>query len=100
MIEWNEYLDKLDKDKRNILLTILKMAKKYSNNAVECMTYGVPGYKLNSKPLIAVAAHKEHYGIYPFSPQVIKASQSLIGDHETSMGTIGLNMELYHRKSL
>lgn len=84
----NNYIDKLDDTKRQIVLTVLGLAKKYSSHAIEGMPYGVPGLKLNGKPLIAVAAHKEHFGIYPFSPKVIKEVQELIGNNETSEGTI------------
>ncbi len=85
---WNKYIEKLDEDKKDIIISILLIAKKFSPNAIEQMPYGVPGLKLNGKPLIAVATHKEHYGIYPFSPNVIKAAKLLIGDNETAEGTI------------
>jgi uncharacterized protein YdhG (YjbR/CyaY superfamily) len=52
------------------------------------MTYGVPGLKLENKPLFAVAAHAHHYGVYPFSPKVIEAVKSLIKNQETAQGTI------------
>ena len=52
------------------------------------MPYGVPGLKLHGKPLIAVATHKEHFGIYPFSPKVIIDAMPLIGNCDTAEGTI------------
>ncbi len=85
---WNKYIEKLDDDKKDIIISVLRIAKKFSNNSVEQMPYGVPGLKLKGKPLIAVATHKEHYGIYPFSPNVIKDAKALIGDNETAEGTI------------
>ena len=88
MSVWDKYLDQLDDEKRQIVLSVLELAKKYSTDAVEEMPYGAPGLKLNSKPLIAVAAHKEHFGVYPFSPKVIKEVKALIRDHETAEGTI------------
>lgn len=85
---WNSYLGKLDLEKRRIVTDMLDMAKRCSPDAIEAMPYGVPGFKLCGKPLFAVAAHKEHYGVYPFSSAVIESARQLIGDHETSEGTI------------
>jgi uncharacterized protein YdhG (YjbR/CyaY superfamily) len=88
MNSWDNYLDNLDKPRKQLVVSVLEMAKKYSTDAIEEMPYGVPGLKLNGKPLIAIAAHKQHYGIYPFSPKVIKAAMYLIGNRKTSEGTI------------
>ena len=88
MQAWDKYLEQLDEEKKVIINGILSIAKKYAKDAIEEMPYGVPGLKLNGKPLIAVATHKEHFGIYPFSPKVIKSSLDLIGDNETAEGTI------------
>ncbi len=85
---WNDYLDKLDLDKQNIVIGVLAIAKKFAIGAVDAMPYGVPGLKFNDTPLIAVAAHKDHFGVYPFSPKVIKSAINLIGNCETAEGTI------------
>lgn len=85
---WDKYIESLDDDKKEIITNVLNIAKKYATNAVEEMPYGVPGLKLNGKPLIAIATHKEHFGIYPFSPNVIKEAKALIGNNETAEGTI------------
>lgn len=33
-------------------------------NAVESISYGMPGYKLNGKPLVYFAGYKAHIGLY------------------------------------
>ena len=88
MKEWEKYLDILTSEQKDIVLKVLKMAMRLAPESTAEMPYGVPGLKLNGKPLIAVAAHKEHYGVYPFSPKVIDLAKGLIGDHETAKGTI------------
>ena len=100
MNNWNSYLEKLDETKRQIVLSVLELAKKHSTDATESMPYGVPGLKLNGKPLIAVAAHKEHYGIYPFSPKVIEGAKGVIGNHETAKGTIRFKYGTYPSEKL
>lgn len=85
---WIDYLAKLNDSQKQLVVHTLELAKKYSPDALEAMPYGVPGLKLHDKPLIAVAAHKEHYGVYPFSPKVVEAVKPLIGNLPTAKGTI------------
>ena len=88
MNNWTRYLNSLTPEQKDIVQKVLEMATHiYPKSTVE-MPYSVPGLKLNGKPLIVVAAHKEHYGVYPFSPTVIKEAKELIGDRETAEGTI------------
>ncbi len=100
MIIWNKYLENMDNDTKDIVISVLELAKKCSPDAIEAMPYGVPGLKLNNKPLIAVAAHKKHYGVYPFSPNVIKEAKTLIGNRETAEGTIRFTYEDYPSEEL
>lgn len=51
--EVQEILNKL----RNIIITM-------APNAVESISYGMPGYKLNGKPLVYFAGYKAHIGLY------------------------------------
>jgi uncharacterized protein YdhG (YjbR/CyaY superfamily) len=95
MENWQDYLGKLDDEKKRVVKETLERAMKLAPNSVAELPYGVPGLKLNGKPLIAVAAHKEHYGIYPFSPKVIEGARDLIGDIETAKGTIRFNYGIY-----
>lgn len=88
MEAWDNYFSKIDESKKEILLKILSKSMKISPQAIAAMPYGVPGLKLNGKNLIAVAAHKEHFGVYPFSPKVIDGVQPQLGDLETAQGTI------------
>lgn len=97
---WNKYLDKINDDQKDIIKSILDMAMRLAPDAIAELPYGVPGLKLNGKPLIAVATHKQHYGIYPFSPQVIKLAQTQIGNHETSEGTIRFKYDTYPSEEL
>ena len=85
---WYEYLNKLDKEKRDIVVTILAIAKKHTLEPEETMSYGVPTLKSNSNYIIAVAPHKNHVGVYPFGEAPIIAVKHMLGDVKTSKGTI------------
>ena len=97
---WYKYFETLDDNKENIIINILTIAKKFSANSIEEMPYGVPGLKLKGKPLIAVATHKEHYGIYPFSSNVIKEAKAVIGNNETAKGTIRFKYDTFPSEEL
>ena len=45
---------------RQIRILILQTAP----NAVEKLAYGMPGYKLNGKPLVYFAGYAKHVGLY------------------------------------
>lgn len=85
---WDEYLRKLDVSQSAKVTSVLKQAVKFAPEAEPAMPYGVPGFKLKNKPLIAVAAHKNHYGVYPFSAGVITELGPLIEKYDTAKGTI------------
>lgn len=99
-MNWDEYFSKLDKSRQAILLNIIKIALKYEPKATKDMPYGVPGLKLKDKNLIAVAAHKDHYGIYPFSPQVIEKVSIYLSDIETAKGTIRFRYDEFPKEAL
>ena len=50
---------------RKRLDLIRKLIRKLAPAATEMMSYGIPGYKLNRRPLVYYAAFKNHVGLYP-----------------------------------
>jgi uncharacterized protein YdhG (YjbR/CyaY superfamily) len=85
---WEKYLKKITKEQSGLVVKYLELAKKFSPGSVEELPYGVPGLKLNGKGLIAIAAHKNHLGIYPFSPSVVGELRTKLENAEFSEGTI------------
>ena len=45
-------------------LNQIREIKKTASNAEEPISYGIPAYKLNKKPLIYFGAYKNHIGFY------------------------------------
>jgi len=80
-----DYLASLSADKRAALQTLLKNIKAAAPEAEECISYGVPAFRLHGKFLVAYAAAKNHCAFYPGS--VIKELKEL-KDYETSKGTV------------
>lgn len=68
------------KKMRSMVLTI-------SPNAAEQISYGMPGYKLNGKPLIYFAAFTHHIGVYPTAAG-IEAMASDLAPYKSAKGSV------------
>jgi uncharacterized protein YdhG (YjbR/CyaY superfamily) len=56
--------------------------------AVEGFSYGIPGFRLNGRPLVWYAGWAHHTSMYPMTTGVRKALGDKIEDYEMSKGTI------------
>ena len=59
--------------------------------AVECISYGMPTYKLN-KALVHFAGYRHHIGFYP-TPSAIQKFKSELRQFNTSKGAIQFPLE-------
>ena len=64
MEEIETYLQQFPANVQKILQNIRKLITKNAPTAAELFSYGMPGYKLNNKPLVYFAAYKNHIGFY------------------------------------
>jgi uncharacterized protein YdhG (YjbR/CyaY superfamily) len=85
---WKAYLDKLETEKQITVVNVLMTARKFIPQAQQVMSYGVPTLKFKGIPILAVAANKNYFSIYPFGGAAIKAVKPLIKNAEWSKGTI------------
>ncbi len=70
-----------------ILKKLRQIVKENAPDAVESISYGMPGYKLNGKPLIYFGAFKNHIGIYP-TPSGITAFQKEVSKYKNAKGSV------------
>jgi uncharacterized protein YdhG (YjbR/CyaY superfamily) len=83
----DEYLKPLDHDKRAALEKLRKDIKAAAPNAQECISYGIPGFRLNGQLLVSFGAAAKHCSFYPGS-YPIEANQAQLKKYQTSKGTI------------
>lgn len=69
------------------LAKIRKIIQKVAPEAVESISYGMPGYKYLGKPLVYFMCAKKHIGFYPTPSWVEKFREELEG-YQTSKGAI------------
>ncbi len=60
----DEYIKAFPKDIQALMEKIRSIIKKCAPKAVEGISYGMPAYKINGKPLVYFAAYKKHIGFY------------------------------------
>lgn len=60
----DDYIKAFDGVTKERLLRMRAIIKETSPEAKESMSYGMPAYKLNNKPLVYFAGYKNHIGFY------------------------------------
>ena len=56
--------------------------------AEECISYGLPAFRLNGKLLVAFGAARNHCAFYPMSSSAVENHKSELKAYSTSKGTI------------
>jgi uncharacterized protein YdhG (YjbR/CyaY superfamily) len=83
----DEYLAGVPADKRRALEKLRKDIKAAAPKAEECISYGLPGFRLNGKLLVSYGAAAKHCAFYPGS--TIRAFTKALEEYDTSgKGTI------------
>jgi uncharacterized protein YdhG (YjbR/CyaY superfamily) len=83
----DEYLAPLSNEKRAALEKLRRAIKSAAPKAEECISYGVPAFRLDGKMLVAFGAATNHCSFYP-GAQPIKTYKDELQDYDTSKGTI------------
>ncbi|XOV94157.1 MAG: iron chaperone [Bacteroidota bacterium] len=58
------YINAFPEETQEILKKIRQLIKETAPEADELISYGMPGYKLNNRPLVYFAGYKNHIGFY------------------------------------
>lgn len=63
-IEVDQYISGFSDEVSSVLSKIRTLIQQAVPNAEECISYGIPTFKLNGKSLVHFAAYKNHIGFY------------------------------------
>jgi uncharacterized protein YdhG (YjbR/CyaY superfamily) len=83
----DEYLAPLSKDERAALEKLRKDIKSAAPKAEECISYQLPGLRLDGRMLASFGAWTDHCAFYP-GAFPIEANKKDLGAYKTSKGTI------------
>lgn len=78
----------LPADMRDALQALRESIVAAVPEAVESISYGVPSYRYRGRPLVSFGAARSHASFYVQSPAVMEAHAALLGDYDTSKGTV------------
>lgn len=87
------YLADIEDDKRVALETLRRQILAAAPGAVECISYGLPAFRLDGRLLVAFGAAARHCALYPMSGTVIEDLGDELAAFETSKGTIRFQPE-------
>jgi uncharacterized protein YdhG (YjbR/CyaY superfamily) len=83
----DEYLASLGGEKRAALEKLRRDIKSAARGAEECISYGIPAFRLDGRVLVFFGAAANHCAFYPGAAP-IKAHQTELEAYDTSKGTI------------
>lgn len=84
----DDFLASVPEDQRKALEDLRNVIRSAAPGASEAISYGVPAFKLNGKPLVSFGAAKGHCSFYVQSPAVMEAHATDLKGFDTTKGTV------------
>src|SRR6266853_5287581 len=84
----DEYLASVNSDHRKALQKIRETIRAVAPNAEECISYGIPTFRLHGRSLVFFGAWANHCAFYPGSSTILKKFRSDLKGFQISKGTI------------
>jgi uncharacterized protein YdhG (YjbR/CyaY superfamily) len=89
----DDYLARVSAEQRASLARLRAMIRKAVPNAEECISYGVPAFRIGSRVLVGFGASAKHCSFFPMSGRTIGDHAELLAGYETSKGAIRFTPE-------
>jgi uncharacterized protein YdhG (YjbR/CyaY superfamily) len=87
-VEIDEYLQRLDEPKRSTLSRLRRDILAVVPDAEQCISYGVPGFKIEGKTIAGFAAFKNHLSYLPHSGSVFPELAGELAGYQKSAGSL------------
>ena len=87
------YLGDLDEPKRTTLQQLRQDILEVVPNAEECISYGMPAFKVRGKTVAGFAAFKNHLSYLPHSGSVLPALAADIADYDGTKGSLHFTVD-------
>ena len=84
----DEYLAGLSDEKKDALETLRATIRAAARGAEEYISYQLPAFRLDGKPLVAFGATATHCAFYPMTGTTVDAFKEELKGYETGKGTI------------
>lgn len=87
-VEIDDYLQRLDEPKRSTLSQLRRDILAVVPDAEQCISYGVPGFKIDGKTIAGFAAFKNHLSYLPHSGSVFPELADELAGYQQSSGSL------------
>jgi uncharacterized protein YdhG (YjbR/CyaY superfamily) len=84
----DEYLAGLSQENRTALQKVRRAVHAAAPEAEECISYGMPAFRLNGKLIAGFKATANHCSFHPMSRDTVATLKADLAGYETSRGTI------------
>ena len=91
--EIDDYLEQLDEPKRTTLSRLRQTILDLVPDAEQCISYGVPAFKLRGKTIAGFAAFKSHLSYLPHSGSVFPELEDLLSSYSKSSGALRFDID-------
>ncbi len=95
----DDYIKSYPKDIQVKLIELRDIVRKVSPKSEESISYGMPAYKFEGKPLVYFGGQKSHIGFYPTPGPIVAFKEELIS-YKQSKGVIQFPFDKKIPKSL
>ena len=82
------YLAALDEPKRSTLEVLRRSILEILPDAEQCISYGMPAFKIDGKTVAGFAAFKQHLSYLPHSGSVLPALRDDLAGYEMTKGSL------------
>ncbi len=87
-VEIDDYLQSLDEPTRSTLSHLRRDILAVAPGAEQCISYGVPGFKIDGKTIAGFAAFKNHLSYLPHSGSVFPELTDELAGYQKSAGSL------------
>lgn len=94
--EIDAYIAAQPEPQRSTLEALRKQILSVIPEAEQCISYAMPGFRVNGKVVAGFASYKKHIGYYPHSGQVFKVMMDDLEGYEVSEKGGGVKFPIDH----
>jgi uncharacterized protein YdhG (YjbR/CyaY superfamily) len=84
----DDYIARYPDDVQERLGQVRSLIRSVAPEALESISYAIPAFKVNGKPLIYVAGYAKHIGVYPLPEEPSPELEAEIAPYVAGKGTL------------
>lgn len=87
-VEIDDYLQRLDKSKQSTLSQLCRDILAVVPDAEQCISYGLPSFKIDGKTIVGLGAFRNHLSYLPHSGSVFPELANELAGYQKSSGSL------------